>query len=495
MTFRFERIGPVDNAEITLGDLTIIAGRNNTGKTYLAYALYGFLKQWEGWPGASVFFRRHARDPTHPVTALKLPKIAKALAELDRASVQVTPAVLAEVRRRLVDQLARDFSAGALPAVFSTTSEALGDARVSVELNERDLEGESPAVEETAGLRAGRMTLRYNGRELAFAIDRGRATSTRDGSRMGFYLPGRKKEATSTRDGSRRILEGVMHHLLLRLFCCGFPRPFILSAERFGISLFYKELDFTKSQLVDLLQKMGRDDDRDSRTPFLLIDKNTSKYAQPIKDNIDYTRNIHDMQKEQSALAKNKLFNDVKNIMGGYYKASRDAISFRSKARGKRKFDIPLHLASSSARGLADLYFYLRHKAARGDLLIIDEPESHLDTGNQILLARILARFVRAGIKVLVTTHSDYLVKEINNLIMIGQLDNDSPALRGLKYANADQLTPSSVRAYVADGHKLAPATVDEFGIDMPVFDDTIDDINQVSRTLAAEVRARHNEA
>ena len=475
MTFCFEKIGPVDNAEITLGDLTIIAGRNNTGKTYLVYALYGFLKQWEGWPGADAFFRRHARDPTHPVTALKLPKIARALAELDRTSVQVTPAVLAEVRRRLVDQLARDFSAGALPAVFSTTSEALGDARVSVELNERDLEGESPAVEETASLRAGRMTLHYNGRELAFAIDRGRATSTRD--------------------GSRRILENRMHHLLLRLFCREFPRPFILSAERFGISLFYKELDFTKSQLVDLLQQMGRDDDRDSRTPFLLIDKNTSKYAQPIKDNIDYTRNIHDMQKRQSALAKDKLFNDVKNIMGGYYKASRDAISFRSKARGKRRFDIPLHLASSSARGLADLYFYLRHKAARGDLLIIDEPESHLDTGNQILLARILARFVRVGIKVLVTTHSDYLVKEINNLIMLSQLDNDNPALRELKYASADQLTPSSVRAYVADDHKLAPATVDEFGIDMPVFDDTIDDINQVSRALAAEVQSRHNEA
>ena len=33
--------------------------------------------------------------------------------------------------------------------------------------------------------------------------------------------------------------------------------PFVLSAERFGISLFYRELDFKKSQLVDLLQKYG----------------------------------------------------------------------------------------------------------------------------------------------------------------------------------------------------------------------------------------------
>ena len=42
--FRFRNIGPVKEAAIELGDLTIIAGRNNTGKTYLVYTLYGFLK-------------------------------------------------------------------------------------------------------------------------------------------------------------------------------------------------------------------------------------------------------------------------------------------------------------------------------------------------------------------------------------------------------------------------------------------------------------------
>ena len=474
MTFRFEKIGPVDSADISLGDLTIIAGRNNTGKTYLVYALYGFLKQWEGWPGTDDFFQRHAGRPDHPVTVLKLPRIAKALAELDRASVKVPRNVLEDVRRRLVGQLAYDFSAGALPAVFSTTSEAFRDARMSVELNECNSTSRVLTSEEMAVRGVGRVTLRYADNQLAFAINR--------------------KERTSTRDAPRRILEEIMHHLLLRYLCSDFPRPIILSAERFGISLFYKELDFAKSQLVDQLQKMGRDNDRNKREPFLLIDKTTSKYAQPIKDNIDYTRNIHDMQKERSALAEDKLFDDIKNVMGGYYKASRDEIAFRSKARGKRKFDIPLHLASSSARGLADLYFYLRHKAARGDLLIIDEPESHLDTGNQVLLARILARFVRAGIKVLITTHSDYLIKEINNLIMLSQLDDDKLAVQESKYTASDRLSPSAVRAYVAGDHRVVPATVDDFGIDMPVFDRTIDEINSVSRGLAAEVQAKHEE-
>ena len=467
MTFRFENIGPIHSADIKLGDLTIIAGRNNTGKTYLVYALYGFLKQWEGWSGTRIFLP--SRDGTRD-RPIRLSQIVTALAESGRASYSVEPSYLKSVRRRLVDVLARDFSTRALPAVFSTTSEDFRNARMSVDLSDRDLSSELPAAVVMAVSPVGRVTLEYNDNKLSFAVDRNTAES-----------PG------ST---WRRVLEGVIRHLLLRFFCSDFPRPFILSAERFGISLFYKELDFAKSQLVDAIQKMDRDNDSDNRNPFLLIDKKASKYAQPIKDNIDYTRSIHEMQNDRSPLAENKLFDDIKNIMGGYYEASRDTILFRSRNQTKGQFDIPLHLASSSARGLSDLYFYLRHKADENDLLMIDEPESHLDTSNQILLARILARFVRAGIKILITTHSDYLIKEINNLIMLSQVSDHDGILQKLGYSDLDRLDPLSVRAYVAGDHQVVLATVDEFGIDMPVFDYTIDAINQVSRTLAAEVEA-----
>ena len=91
--------------------------------------------------------------------------------------------------------------------------------------------------------------------------------------------------------------------------------------------------------------------------------------------------------------------------MDGYYGSSDDdiPIHFKSAGRGTQILNIPLHLASSSARELVDLYFFLKHVAKKNHLLIIDEPESHLDTSNQILLARLLARCVRAGLKVLIT--------------------------------------------------------------------------------------------
>ena len=39
--FHFRALGPIKEAELELSGLTILAGRNNTGKTWLATALYG----------------------------------------------------------------------------------------------------------------------------------------------------------------------------------------------------------------------------------------------------------------------------------------------------------------------------------------------------------------------------------------------------------------------------------------------------------------------
>ena len=222
--------------------------------------------------------------------------------------------------------------------------------------------------------------------------------------------------------------------------------PFVLAAERLGISLFYRELDFSKSQLVDLLQKFGgRNEREDPSWLFSLVDQTVSRYARPIKDNIDYTRSLSDLRKRRSEVYGAGLFKEVRTLMGGDYVASNDEIEFRSVTRGPRRFVIPLHLASSSARGLSDLYFFLRHVARRDHLLIIDEPESHLDTANQILLARLLARAVKAGVRVLLTTHSDYLIKELNNLIMLSSnFPNKAEVAKRLNYEEADYLESGS---------------------------------------------------
>ena len=81
---------------------------------------------------------------------------------------------------------------------------------------------------------------------------------------------------------------------------------------------------------------------------------------------------------------------------------------------------------------MSHLYFYLGYTLSDDlvNFLIIDEPESHLDTANQIQLARLVARLVNSGVKVLITTHSDYIVREINNLIMLSSPLEDGDKVR-----------------------------------------------------------------
>ena len=74
---------------------------------------------------------------------------------------------------------------------------------------------------------------------------------------------------------------------------------------------------------------------------------------------------------------------------------------------------------SSMVSELAPLILFLKYLVAGDDLLILEEPESHLHAGAQRQMARGIARLVNAGIRVIITTHSDMFVAQINNLLRL----------------------------------------------------------------------------
>ena len=469
--FRFEHIGPIAEAELELGDLTIIAGRNNTGKTYLVYTLYGFLKTWKNWPGPAPSAPEQAEArPGATERYSTFEKLIGSVREGGDARITVERRMLGQERNKVMESLTQSFSKDALAGVFSAHPDTFTDASFQVFLDNELPEYESSirATIHRSDSLSGDLSLEYDGENITVADLLLQTVRTRSS------------------DVRRNLWRSYLLFLFPELVQTD---PFVLSAERFGISLFYKELDFTKNRLVDLLQKMGDRNGRDLHLPFALMDEAVSRYALPIKDNIDYTRNIPDLVKQRSEFHEERLFKDIETMMRGYYRSIGDNIEFRSTARGARRFNVPQHLASSSARGLSDLYFFLRHAARKNHLLIIDEPEGHLDTANQVLLARLAARLAQNGLKILVTTHSDYFVKEINNLVMLnGSFEGKEEVVTNLGYEDGDGIAPNRIRAYVAKENGLTRCVVDEFGIDMPVFDDTIDRINRVANELASRL-------
>ena len=88
--------------------------------------------------------------------------------------------------------------------------------------------------------------------------------------------------------------------------------------------------------------------------------------------------------------------------------------------------DIRLSRASSMVSELAPVVLFLRGTIGRSDTLIMEEPEAHLHPAAQTQMAAALARLVRAGVRVVITTHSDWLLQEIANLIREGELEEQT---------------------------------------------------------------------
>lgn len=78
---------------------------------------------------------------------------------------------------------------------------------------------------------------------------------------------------------------------------------------------------------------------------------------------------------------------------------------------------IPMVRASASVSELAAVTFILRRLGKKNALVVIEEPEAHLHPAKQVLLARALARLVRAGVRLVITTHSEFLVDTLGWLL------------------------------------------------------------------------------
>lgn len=489
--FQFNDIGPLTSANLQLGDLTVIAGHNNTGKTYIAYSLYALLKYGHQMLQSAILDSRQSRASTFSRLILDrfvaiagqptfdaLPQPDESEYLLRRMQFPVKSyreEYIEELRRTLLDELVELFNRRRLPTTFGSRQPV-----------------------ETGTLGASWKKVPRDALDNAFSDPHLHVVYENIGSESKANQFSIKSEVIVTHppeidlDFVDSFLKGLFVDALSRFLIPELAvEPFVLSAERFGISLFYRELDLNRSEVIRSLQRWNEVPDSDEApydsTPDLsesipdLLDKATSRYALPIHDNINFTRRIPDLEQQVSELEDAALFHDIEQMMGGRFVSDRSGPLFVENDSET----IPLHLASSSARGLSDLYFFVLHVARRDHLLIIDEPEGHLDTTNQILMARLLTRLVKTGVRVLITTHSDYIIKEINNLIM---LDSEFAArddfTEEFKYMEGDGIPPEAVKAYVAEDGSLTRCKVDRIGMDMPIFDTTIDELNSASNTL-----------
>ena len=254
--------------------------------------------------------------------------------------------------------------------------------------------------------------------------------------------------------------------------------PFLMPAERNGLHLFYRELSTRRAALLHHASKENIDLNE------LLKDVIRSRYALPIAHYINWLNQLSEMQRGTAGHFHQHALQLQKQLANGAYKVERRSGVIRFKPyqrkRGAATQSMELHMTSSTVKSLFGLWFYLENQAQPGDLLMIDEPELNIHPANQRHIARLLARLVNAGLRVVISTHSDYIVREFNSLLMLSQ---DNGELRDRHdYSEDEVLNVEQVSACLFDKQKITPFEISpEDGIYATTFDTVIEDLNRVN--------------
>lgn len=170
------------------------------------------------------------------------------------------------------------------------------------------------------------------------------------------------------------------------------------------------------------------------------------------------------------------------HIMYGTMRQEKGTIpSFYYRPKGKQE-DLPLYVTSSLVTELSPLILFLKSKTTYRSLFF-EEAEAHLHPRVQRILATALVKLVNRGMPVWLTTHSDILFQQVNNLIKLHQHPKRDVLMQEYGYTAEDLLDPNKVRAYqfYHAGHEtvITPLIPTENGFPAETFNDVILELNE----------------
>lgn len=154
----------------------------------------------------------------------------------------------------------------------------------------------------------------------------------------------------------------------------------------------------------------------------------------------------------------------------------------------KENTKLEMPIVSSMVKELAPLVLCLRYLVEPNELLIIDEPEMNLHPAAQVEIAEFLAMLVNAGLHVLITTHSPYIVDHLANLMQAAKHE-DPDSIKEMFYLERTDafISQEKVSVYLFEDGTAKNIISEEGTINWETFGQVSDDVSRIYANLLNE--------
>ncbi|TKJ20231.1 MAG: hypothetical protein CEE42_14945 [Promethearchaeota archaeon Loki_b31] len=475
-----KNFGPISEVEFKLNKLTIFIGPNNTGKSYSASLVHLFCKELSEILSESYDFSDSFKFGSTEAENESLKDFRKIYLELSRLSdkakdlfginydeiidgksvsisqklLQVTLQVILETitkkfERRLNEEFKRIFSCKPEELIKFGTKRLQISIKSNILLIKIKLKKKKIFIEEFS-LKPPNLKIFKNENRLECEIltDDGEVINiSRDMDIFKFIL--RNEKLDPSFEIMVILFEGMKSYIKSQLNIVDNYKSFYIPGTRSGLIQSHKAV---ASAFLRLSSKALIEPLDIPTLPGLIS---------------DFLVNIVEISK------KEELFPNLIKILEDEILKGRIELISDKTGVGNEIFyitpegSISLGRVSSMITELAPIILYFKYIIRNRCFLVIEEPEAHLHPDAQIKFAKFIIRLIRDGFRLLITTHSDHLIYQLNNFI---KLSIKKEKIK-LNYNELDYIHPSELNVYlfkkdeITNGVVSKKLEINEFGI------------------------------
>lgn len=421
---RLVNLGPIKDSQVHLNDMNIFIGKNGTGKTIVAYALFSFLD----WLKQSY--------KVSYLTPERLSKLSKENGLLVLDTKTVVEDIAADVVKQF-NSLNPSYFTNFFkdPQIFRED-----DTKITVDygdvysfLNTINAQGWFQVWPITSSQKSKQDNLTSQNLRNSLLVQRSEHDDLDqillnyelvDSDNKRANLPPISKDNIDLNEQINAFLanDAYIATANLSLHNVLFPNRYTyLPAERIGYDVFRRSI---KGYRLNYISANSSTSTGSANSSQQVNNESTPiTYPTPIERYIQADNNALDNNGAISS--SEEIRNLQKQLVKGkfHYEHETDKVSYTlpSLSTGKQSENITFDMISSSLKSLFGLNVIL-NTIQQNDWIFIDEPEMNLHPAKQKEIAQILYQLAKMNVNLVISTHSDYFIKSLVNELLKDEL-------------------------------------------------------------------------